>query len=108
MFSATTYVIRPAIESDAAALRRLADLDSQRPLSGPVLLGELNGSPAAAIALTDNRVIADPFRKTGELAAHLRIRAMGLEAALRTPRLRDRIRAAIRIDARGAAVGATA
>lgn len=96
MFSATAFVIRRATSADADALRAIAALDSQRPLTGPVLLGELHGAPAAAIDLDSNRVVADPFRPTSALVAHLRTRAIGVEAARRTPRLRDRIRAGIR------------
>ena len=102
MFSSTAFVIRPAIEADTGALERLAGLDSQRPLSGPVLLGELHGAPAAAISLDSNRMIADPFQPTAALAAHLRTRAGGIEAAQRTPRLRERIRAGIHVRPRPA------
>jgi hypothetical protein len=40
MYSANRYVIRLATALDAPTLRRLAALDGQRPLSGPVLVGE--------------------------------------------------------------------
>jgi len=93
------YRIRRATPADAPALRRLAELDSVRPLDGPVLLGELDGTPAAAIALSDGRVAADPFRPTAHLAAHLRTRAQALRAAERSPSLRARVRAGIRVAA---------
>ena len=52
MFAANAYVIRHATGAD-----KLAELDSQRPLTGPALVGEIDGRPAAAISLTDGRVI---------------------------------------------------
>ena len=95
MFSSTTYVIRGARVSDARDLERIAALDSQRPLRGHILIGEIDGRPQAAMSLDDNRLIANPFVHTESLAAHLRIRARGIHAAglrsLRAPaRLRSR------------------
>ena len=75
MFAANTYKLRFATEEDADALRRLAELDSRTPLAGRVLIGEIAGSPAAALSLDDDRVIADPFRRTDHLVACLRSRA---------------------------------
>ena len=75
MFAANTYKLRFATEEDAHTLRRLAELDSRTPLAGRVLIGEIAGSPAAALSLGDDRVIADPFRRTDHLVACLRIRA---------------------------------
>jgi hypothetical protein len=66
---------------DAPALARLAALDSQRPLVGPVLLAEIDGEPWAAIALETGRVVADPFRPTAALVALLRSRAAQLAVA---------------------------
>jgi hypothetical protein len=48
MYPTNAYVIREATDADERALRWLAELDSQRPLSGPALVGEIDGSPAAA------------------------------------------------------------
>lgn len=56
--------VRPATAADADALRDLARLDSARPLTGPVLVGELDGAPVAARSLHDGRVVADPFVRT--------------------------------------------
>jgi hypothetical protein len=96
MFSATTYVIRIATAEDEAALRRLADIDSQDPLTaGSYLLGEIDGSPQAALSLTDGRVVANPFMPTAQLLAHLRMRAGALRAYERTPSLPDRLRTAL-------------
>ena len=97
MYSSTAYRIRPASEEDTRILHYIAGLDSQGPLTGDALIGEIDGSPAAAVSLADGRVVADPFRPTAELAAHLRARAAGITAVGRKPRLRDRIRDGIRI-----------
>ena len=96
MFAANTYVIRPATESDAAALDRVAALDGVRPLAAPVLLGEIGGAPAAAISLADGRTAADPFQPTAHLLAQLRMRAHVAAAVERTPSLADRLRAGLR------------
>lgn len=73
--------IRRARPGDAAALRRLAELDSSRPPAGEALLAELDGRPVAAIELASERVIADPFRPTAEVVELLRLRARRLGAA---------------------------
>jgi hypothetical protein len=91
MYAANSYTLRLATDADAATLQRLADLDSQRPLDGPVLIGELHGTPVAALSLTDERAIADPFVPTAHLLATMRVRARGLRAVEDMPRLRDRL-----------------
>ena len=105
MFSATTHIIRPATGRDDITLESLAALDSQRPLSGPVLIGESDGRAVAAISLADGRVVGDPFVPTAQLAALLRMRASALVAYERRPSLRERIRAAL-AGRRPVAVGA--
>jgi hypothetical protein len=95
MFSSNAYAIHVATEEDEPVLRRLAALDSRPPLSGPVLIGEIDGAPAAALSLTEGRVVADPFVPTGHLAVHLRLRAEGLLAHEREPSLAARLRAAV-------------
>ena len=96
MFAANTYKLRFATGDDADALRRLAELDSRPPLAGRVLIGDIAGSPAAALSLSDDRVIADPFRRTDHLVARLRIRAGAIRAHEATPSLSERLRAALR------------
>jgi hypothetical protein len=71
----TPVAIRPAGPSDATVLRRLAALDSRRPLRGRVLIAEREGSPLAALGLDDGRAVADPFVLTDDLVALLRLRA---------------------------------
>jgi hypothetical protein len=96
MFSATAYTIRLGTADDEPALRRLADIDSQDPLTtGPVLLGEIDGKPEAALSLADGRVIANPFVPTAHLLTHIRMRAGALGAYQRTPSLPARMRAAL-------------
>jgi hypothetical protein len=91
MYAANSYSIRLATDADADTLRRLAQLDSQPPLDGSILIGELHGEAVAALSLTDNRTIADPFRPTAHLVATMRVRAQGLRAVDRTPSLRERL-----------------
>jgi hypothetical protein len=75
MYAANTYVVRLATDDDAAALDRLAELDSAPPLAGRVLIGEIAGAPVAALSVDDGRTIADPFARTADLVDLLRARA---------------------------------
>jgi hypothetical protein len=100
---ATHHVIRMAGDDDALALRRLAKLDSQAPLTAPVLVGEISGTPVAAVSLADDRAITDPFVPTDHLVIALRARATGLKAVEHTPALRERIRAAVPVAGRSTA-----
>jgi hypothetical protein len=95
MYPGNYYVIRQATAEDQRSLHQLAQLDSQQPLSGPALIGEIDGIPVAALSLTDRRVIADPFQPTAVLSQLLRMRAGALDAYSRTPSLAERIRAAM-------------
>ena len=97
MFPANAYVIRRATDDDANALSLLSQLDGQRPLSGQVLIGEIDGRAAAAISLVDYRVVADPFEYTANLSALLRMRAKAIQAYTRTPSLRERMLAGVRV-----------
>jgi len=98
------YVIRHATPSDDQALRDIASLDSQRPLAEPVLIGEIDGRPAAAISLVDGQVIADPFIHTATLTQVLPVRARAIDAHRRSPSLVERLRASIGTVAVGRAV----
>jgi hypothetical protein len=95
MYPANNYVIRPATRTDERALTELAQLDSQRPLTGSVLIGEIDGAPSAAVALADGRVVADPFQHTASLTQVLRMRAGAKRVHSRMPTVRERIRAAM-------------
>ena len=71
-------VIRLAVAADETPLRRLAHMDSARPLSGQALLAEQGGSVIAALSLDDGAAIADPFVPSADAVALLRTRAAQL------------------------------
>ena len=95
MFPANSHVIRLAGDADDAALERLAQLDSARPLQHPILVAEIRGRVAAALDMDERRTIADPFQRTATLRAQLQARAASFEASVRAPDVADRIRAAL-------------
>ncbi len=74
-------VLRQSCAADAAALRRLAELDSAAPLRGEILLAERGGELAAALELHGDRVVADPFTPTAGLVTLLEARAALLRRA---------------------------
>jgi hypothetical protein len=80
MHSANAYSIRPATAADAYVLRKLAELDSQSPVSRPALIGEIDGRPAAALSLADGRVVADPFQHTAQIKGLLTMRFRAMRA----------------------------
>jgi hypothetical protein len=87
--------LRPARADDDAVVRQLASLDDAPPLEGPVLLALVGGWAVAAIALDDERVVANPFVPTAHAVSLLRLRAGHLSHVsprrwrrLRFPRLR--------------------
>jgi hypothetical protein len=63
----TPITIRQSTETDAPVLHRLAELDSARPIDGPVLMAELGDRVVAAVSLDERRAIADPFEPTQEV-----------------------------------------
>jgi hypothetical protein len=67
MSMTTPVTIRQSNEADALALRRLAELDSARPIQGPVLMAEYGDRAVAAIGLDERRAIADPFEPTQDV-----------------------------------------
>jgi hypothetical protein len=97
MLPITACTIRAATTADGAALERLAALDSRRPLRGEILVAEHDGAIVAALSLEDRSVVADPFRPTANAVALLHARAASVAVYERTPLLRDRLRAAVRI-----------
>src|SRR5215203_4478543 len=68
-------VMRAARGSDGRALARLAALDSKPAPRGDVLVAEVDGMIHAGLALDDGTVIADPFRRTADLVALLKLHA---------------------------------
>lgn len=77
-------VIRLAVAADDAELRRLAHLDSARPLSGQALLAEQSGSLIAALSLDDGAAIADPFVPSAYAVTLLCVRAAQLRESAAT------------------------
>ena len=71
MSQSPSIVIRTATQADAATLERLAILDEKEPLTGSVLLAEVNGVARAALALDGGGVVADPFFRTAALVTLL-------------------------------------
>lgn len=87
-----TVTIRFARTEDSPALVKLAQLDSTRPLVGPVLMAERDGRLLAALALNGDRVVADPFSSTADLLSLLELRAANLRGRgrVRVPSLKRR------------------
>jgi hypothetical protein len=65
-------------DADTEAVATLAELDSGVDLQGAVLGVEVEGRVLAAIEVDSGRVIADPFSRTSELRALLKMRASQL------------------------------
>jgi hypothetical protein len=82
-----TISIRSATPADGRTLMHLAALDSAPIPFGPVLLAEVDGEAKAALALRDDRVIADPFAPTADLVDLLRVHARTLTEAQERPAL---------------------
>jgi hypothetical protein len=67
-------------DTDSDAVATLAELDSGAALEGPVVGVEVEGRLLAAIEVHSGRVIADPFSRTSELRALLKLRASQLDS----------------------------
>jgi hypothetical protein len=89
-------VLRADRPTDESTLRRLAALDSKRPITGPALLAEVDGRAIAAIGLSDGKVVADPFEQTTEVVQLLKVRADRMHPKANVPHgIVDRFRAAV-------------
>ncbi len=73
--STTALTIRSADASDAAALERLAQLDTARLPTGEKLVAEVGGELVAAYGVEHGERIGDPFRPTADLLDLLALRA---------------------------------
>jgi hypothetical protein len=78
-----TLIIREAQPTDAAALQRLAELDSGRVPRGRLLVAEAEGQIQAAVPLAGGPAIADPFRSTAAIVSLLGLRAAQLRGLAR-------------------------
>ena len=75
MTSTASLQLRRATAADAAAVAHLTDLDETPRLQAPVLVAYVDGRPLAALSQADGRVAADPFARTQDAVALLRLRA---------------------------------
>jgi hypothetical protein len=81
--TAPSVLIRAARGSDGAALERLAALDSSSLPAGELLVAEADGEVLAALEPATGRHIANPFRRTADIVALLRLRASRADTARR-------------------------
>jgi hypothetical protein len=81
--------IRHAASADFASLERLAALDSQRIPSGELFVAEVGGRLLAATSIDTGAVIADPFERTADLVALLRVQAAAARPAAALPAVVD-------------------
>ena len=86
--NAAGVTIRDATADDHLGIERLAQLDSTRLPTGPIVLAEVNGELRAAYSLAERRVIADPFRRTVELVDLLMLRANHIAGGTKRERRR--------------------
>ncbi|HYP48876.1 MAG TPA: hypothetical protein VEQ61_09600 [Thermoleophilaceae bacterium] len=92
----STITIRRAAHEDAAALSRLAVIDSASPPTGDALVAEVGDELWAALEINSGNAIADPFRHSGEVVDLLRFSAarMRMDSSERRSLRRLRPRAA--------------
>jgi hypothetical protein len=83
---AERLTLRFGSPADEDTLARLAALDSSKPPAYPVLLGEVDGQPLAALGLSDGIAIANPFHPTADLLDLLCARAHQLDGTGRMRR----------------------
>ena len=76
-----TIALRIAASDEGKVVTRLAALDDARALDGQVLLAVADGEPIAALSLDDGRVVANPFVRTADAVALLRLREQHLRGA---------------------------
>jgi hypothetical protein len=79
--TASSITIRPAGPSDADAIARLSELDSQRAPTGDVLIAFRDDEPVAAISVDSGQIVADPFRPTISIVELLRTTATRASSA---------------------------
>jgi hypothetical protein len=84
--------LRTASADDVATVRRLAALDSAPMPAPPLLLGIVDGEAVAALSLSSDAVVADPFTPTVAVVELLRLRAARLRTGAPTPSRLQRAR----------------
>jgi hypothetical protein len=94
--------LRRASTADAAQLAELAGRDSAQAPEGEALVAEAGGRIIAAVAIADDRLIADPFERTGEAAALLMLRAQQIRGTRNRRRKRTVMRTPVAHRARTA------
>jgi hypothetical protein len=92
MYSANAYLIRDARVEDVPELVRLGWATAESWPSGQILVGEIRGVVAAALAVDENRSLMATVPGAPCLLAHMHARAVGIRAYRQTPSLADRIR----------------
>ena len=92
MFAATAYKIREARVDDVPELVRLGWATEEEWPTGLVLVGEIHGVVAGALAVDENRAIMASVPHAPQLLAHMRLRAAGIQAYRRQPSVAERIR----------------
>ena len=83
----TDLTIRSATAADAAAISRLAQLDSRPVPAGPQLVATDGDQLIAAISARDGSAIADPFTRSADAVEILRRRALQLSSPRRERRI---------------------
>jgi hypothetical protein len=89
----TEITIRAARAEDKGEIARVAARDTHELPEGKLLVAMVGSDVRAAISLADGTIIADPFHRTAELVAMLKIRAGAVRRAPRAkiaPRRRSR------------------
>jgi hypothetical protein len=87
-----SVTIRAASPADAAAVARLAALDSAPAPRGDLLIGLVDDEPWAVLAVRGGAAVADPFRPSADIVALLRERARLLGYSPEPRRIRWRRR----------------
>ena len=96
MYSATAYVIRDVRVDDVPELVRLGWATQEQWPAGRIIVGELHGVVAAALAVDENRALTADVPGAPYVLAHLRARTAGIKADERTPSVAERIRERMR------------
>jgi len=94
MYSATAFAIRDARVDDVPELVRLGWSTQAEWPSGQIIVGEIDGVVAAALATVEDRAVTADVARAPYLLARMRARAAGSLANRRTPSVAERMHAA--------------